>query len=192
MTLETIAHQPFAHKFLRKLLLRLAFFLTFFVTFQIKIAGRIGGMNFIDKVNDAVLLTKFIFCINQDQPHFFGDFGAFFEDFQGVFFHQSIIFGRNNALAEDFFFRNIFIVAFGSFGCRCNDGLRETLMFLHTIGDGYSADFTGAIFVGAPRTSCKVAADDHLDRKRFAKPSNRDHRVWCGDFPVGNDAGGGI
>ena len=64
---EVVVDEPLAHKLLRELLLGLALLKFLLVAVGIEIAAAVGGVDLIDKVDLAVVLSKLILGVDQYQ-----------------------------------------------------------------------------------------------------------------------------
>ena len=101
-SLETVVHQPFANKLLGELTLGFALFETLFIAFCIEIATGVGRVDFVHQIDGAVVLSKLVFGVNENQSALGSDFGATLEQGQGVFFEHSVFLWRYQSAREDF------------------------------------------------------------------------------------------
>ena len=72
--------------------LRFAFGEAVFIAVSVEIARRVGGVNFVNEVDGIASLAEFVLGIDQNQTAFSCDFGASFEELQGVFFQNGVVF----------------------------------------------------------------------------------------------------
>src|SRR5690606_8048104 len=90
--------------------------LPLFIAISVEVSRRVWGMNFIDKHNFTVVLTKLILGIYQDQPFFFSKFCPSVKQLISVFFQEGIVIKTHEIPFKDFSFCDILIVPFVSFG----------------------------------------------------------------------------
>ena len=183
--LETVVHQPFAHKFFRKLLLRFAFLETFGVTLGIEIATGVGSVDFVHEINLTVVLSELVLGVYEDQTALGGHLGAAFEESERVFLQNLVFFGRGQAAFEDLCLRDVGVM-FTDFGFRGGryDGSGELFVLAHTVGKRNAADFASTCLISAPSAAAKITAHDHLDGKTFAGDADSDHRIGRGLLPI--------
>lgn len=65
----------------------------------------------------------------------------------GVIFDNGVIFFAYEALGNDFFARNIEVVALICLGGGGDDGFGEALILFHPVGKTYAAQFATSVFV---------------------------------------------
>ena len=116
-----------------------------------------------------------------------GDFLSAGKDLAGVILHDFIILFAHQSLSDDFLFRDVHVVAFVGLGGRRDDGFGETLVFLHALGQFYTAELTASLLVFTPCRAGEYRADNHFHAETLALQTNSDHRVGGGQFPVGTD-----
>ena len=92
LSLETVVHQPFADKFLGQLFLFFPASKAFFVAVGVEVAGRVGGVDFVDEVNLPVLFPELVFGVNEDKSFAGCYFRSPLEEGVGVFLEQFVIF----------------------------------------------------------------------------------------------------
>ena len=68
LALEAVIDEPLADKLLGELALRLACLVEFLIGVGVEVAARVGGVDLVDEVDLAVLLTKLILRIDEDEP----------------------------------------------------------------------------------------------------------------------------
>ena len=91
-------------------------------------------MDFVHKVDCAVVLAEFVFSIYKDQSAFCCDFSSAFEESQRIFFENFVFFGSSQSLFQDFFFRDVFVMkSHFCFRRRGNDRFREFLVLAHSV-----------------------------------------------------------
>ena len=128
--------------------------------------------------------------LHEDEAALGGDLGAALEQAQGVVLEQGVLLRGAQATLEDFIARDVGVVL-ADFGLRRrrDDGLGETFVLAHTLGQLHAADFAHAALISPPGTAAKVAAYNHFDGKALAKHAGRHHGVGRGLLPVGADVG---
>ncbi len=139
------------------------------------------------------MLAEFILRVHEDESALCGDFRAAAEEGEGVFLEHFVLFGSGESACKDFFLGYVGIVFtdFG-FGGGGDDGLGETLVLLHALGEFHTAYFAHTALVGTPGASAEIAAHNHFHGETFTHHAHGDHGVGSGKLPVGTDVGGGI
>ena len=136
------------------------------------------------------MLTKLVLRVNQNQAALGSNFGAAFEEGEGVLFEQGILFGSGKAFSQDFFLRNVFVVfAILSLGGGGDNGRGELLIFLHTLGQLHTTNFAHTALVSTPCAATQVATYNHFNGKTLAHQAYSDHGVGGSHFPVGANIG---
>ena len=184
--------EPLPQKLFRELALGLALGKFFLVSFGVEIAAGVGGVNFVDEVHFAVALAKLVLGVDEDEALARGNFLSASKQSAGVIFDNGVIFFAYEALGNDFFARNVEVVALICLGGGGDDGFGEALVFFHPVGQTYAAQFATSVFVGAPCRAGENGTDNHFYTKTFALQTYGDHWVGCGKFPVGTDVGGEV
>ena len=69
-------------------------------------------MDFVHEVNLTIAFSEFVLGVHEDESHLLCDFLSALEDCSGVFFDFYVIFFRYDALCDDFFAGDVFIVSF--------------------------------------------------------------------------------
>ena len=192
LALETVLHKPFADKLLAQLTLALALGLTLLITLGIEITRRVGGMDFVDKVNLAVTFAKFILGVDKDETLAGSHLCAALEELESILFELVIVLFRNKACPNDLLARDVLVVSLVSLRGGGNDRCRELLVLDHTLGECDAAKHAIACLVLAPCRAGKIAAHNHLNAEALAFETDGHHRVGSGYLPVGNDVGSGI
>ena len=192
LALETVGHQPFADELLGKLLLVLAAGEALGVSVGIEVAGGVGGVDLVHQDDLPVALAELVFGVHEDEALFGRHLRTPLEQGAGVGFELLIILLGNDALGDDFFLGDVFVMAFGRLGGGGDDGLGELLVLHHALGQRNAAEGALAGLVFAPGMAGQIAADDHFHLEGLAAPADGDHRVGLGDLPVGDDVGGGV
>lgn len=81
------------------------------------------------------------------------------------------------------------LVSLGSWG---DDRLRETLVFLHAVGQFHTAELATTVLVLSPGRAGEDRADNHLHTEALTLQTHSDHGVGGGQLPVRTDVGSGI
>ena len=149
-------------------------------------------MDFVDEIDLTVALAELVFRVDEDQSALGGDVLSALEDLTGIVLHHGVVFSRDDALGDDLLTGDIHVVALVGLCRRGDDGLRETLVLLHAVGELHAAEFTAAVLVLTPGRACEDAADDHLHAKTFALHADGHHGVGSRKLPVRTDVGCGI
>ena len=160
--------------------MRLSLFKLLLISVGIEVAAAVRGMDFIDKINLTVALSKLILCVNEDKSLLLSDFLTACEELAGVVLHYCIVFCAYYALCDNLFFRDVHIVAFVRFCSRSDYWFGESLILAHPIGELNSANLTASVLVIAPCRAGKDATDNHFHTETFAFQTYRNHRVGCG------------
>ena len=77
-------------------------------------------------------------------------------------------------------------------GCRGDDGLGESLVLLHAVGQFHTTEFTATVLVLAPGRTCQDGTDNHLHTETLALQTDGHHRVGSSQLPVRTDIRRGI
>ena len=142
-------------------------------------------MDFVHQVNLTVVLTEFVFGVNQNQATFCSHLSTAFEESQCIFFECRIFFRSSQTFRQDFFFRDILVMhTHFSFRRRSDDRSRELFVFTHSFRQAYTTDFAYTALIGTPCTSAQVAAYNHFYGETFAHDAYSNHRVRSSQFPV--------
>ena len=112
-------------------------------------------MNLVDKVNLTIALTKLVLGINEDESALGGNLLSASEDLAGVVLHDSVVLGRNDALSDNLFLRDVHVVTLVGLGCWSDDRLRETLVLLHAVGQLNAAQLATAVLILTPSRTGK-------------------------------------
>ena len=162
------------------------------VALGIEVARRVGRVDFIHEVDDAVLLAELVLRVHENQPHFGGDFAASLIDGPRVSFELLVLLAAYQTRGDDLLLRDVLVVSFGGLRGRGDDRLGESLVLDHPFGHLHAADgpFAGLVF--SPGVAREVAADDHLDLVRLAFAADGNHRIRHGQLPVGEDIRRGV
>ena len=179
--------EPLAHKLLRELALGLAGFQILLIAVGVEVAAAVGGVYLVYQVYLAVAKTEFVFRVYQYQTAAGGYLLAAGKEGAGVALHRLIMLGTHNALGDNLFFRNVQVVTLVGFRRRGDDGLGETLVLFHALGQTHTAQLTAAFLVGAPGRTGQDRADNHLYPETFTLQTYRHHGVGAGKLPVGAD-----
>ena len=127
-------NEPLTYELFRELLLGLTLGEFLLVAVSIEITAGVGGVDFVDEIYLTVALAKLVFGIHEDQSALGGNLLATLEDLAGVFLHHGIVLCRYDTLSDDLLFRDVHVVPLVSLGRRRDDGLWETLVLLHAVG----------------------------------------------------------
>ena len=192
LTLETVGHEPFADELLRQLALALAPCKALLVSLGVEVARRVGRVDFVHEVDDAVLLAELILRVDENQPHFCSNLAAAAVDGARVALQLLVILAAYESRRDNLLLRDILVVALGGLRGRGDNRLGELLVLDHAVGHLHAADGPLAGLVLAPCVAREVAADDHLHLERLALAADGDHRVGHGQLPVREDVGGGV
>src|SRR5690606_23015671 len=125
-------------------------------------------MYFIDQINLVSQFTKLIFCIGQNKAPLGSQYSPTFEQYFGILFQLDIIIFLNNTPTEYISTGNILIMPNSCFGSRCDNRLRQRIIFAEAIGKLLTTQFPFTYPIFTPRMTGKVSADDHLHLKRLA------------------------
>ena len=190
LSAETVFHKPFSYKFFGKLSGRQALREILFIIFCVEIAGRIGCMDFINQANLVTQFPEFVFSIDKDEAFSGSNLLSAGKQSQGVFLELFVILPANQTCRDNLILGNVLVVCTNlGFGGGGYYWFFKCLVFTHAFRERYAAQCAGSTFIGAPRTSGKVSAYDHLHRKRFAFVPDSDHWMGRGNFPVWDNIG---
>ena len=149
-------------------------------------------MDLVDEVHLAVALTELVLGIHEDESALLGNHLTTGKNLAGVVLHDGVVLSRNDALGNDFFLRDVHVVTLVGLGGRSDDGLGETLVLLHAVGQLHTTQLTTAILVLTPGRASEDRADNHLHTETLTLQTHGDHGVGGSQFPVRTDVGSGI
>ena len=184
---ETVVDEPLAHKLLRELALGLAGLQILLITVGVEVAAAVGGVYLVYQVYLAVTKTKLVFRVYQYQTAAGGYLLTAGKKGTSVALHRLIVLSAHNALGDNLFFRDVQVVTLVGFRRRGDDGLGETLVLFHALGQTDTAQLAAAFLVGAPGRTGQDRADNHLHPETLALQTYRHHGVGAGKLPVGAD-----
>ena len=107
-------------------------------------------MDLVHKIDLAVLLSEFIFGVYEDEAHLCSDLCSSLEDCPCVCFKLLVVFTADDALCNDLFLGDIFVMSLGSLCSRGDDRLREFLVLHHSFRHLHSADGALSCLVLSP------------------------------------------
>ena len=184
--------EPLAHELLRELSLGLALEEFLLVAVGIEVAAGVGRVDFVDEINLTVALAKLILRVDEDESLAGGYFLTACEESARVVLHHGVVLSRDDALGNDFLARDVQVVTLVGFRGGRDDGLGESLVLAHAVGQPHAANLAHTFLIVAPCRASEDAADDHLYAEALALQAYGDHRVGRGQLPVGADVAGGI
>ena len=189
---EVVFDEPLAHKLLRELPLGFALEELLLIAVGIKIAAGVGCVDFVDEIHFSVALAKLILRVDEDESLLGGNLLTASKEAARVVFHHSVVLSRDDALSDNLFTRDIQVVSLIGLCGGSDDGFGEPLVLTHAVGQLHSANLANTFLIIAPGRASENAANNHFHAEALALHSNGDHRVGCGEFPVGADVAGGI
>ena len=189
---ETVVDEPLTHKLLAELPLRFALGKTLLIALGIEVSAGVGRVNLVHEQHLAIALAEFIFRVNQNQSLAGGNLSASGKQSTSVLLHHAVIFLAHQSLGNDFLTRDVLVVPFLGFSCGRDDGLGETLILAHAVGQRHTTQQAAALLVLTPSTASEVTTNDHLHGETLASQAHGHHGVGSGQLPVGHYIGCGI
>ena len=105
----------------------------------------------------------------------------------GVGFELYVVGFADDSARQNLFAADVFVVgANGLFGGGSDDGLRECVRLAKAFSKRNATEGATARGIGAPGVAAQVAANDHLNFKRFRGVADTHHRVGAGHAPIRN------
>ena len=144
-------------------------------------------MDLVHEVDLAVLLSKLVLGVHEDESHLCCNLGSPLEDSACVCLELLVVLLAHNALSDDLLLGDVLVMTFCSLGGRSYDRLRELLVLDHSFRHLDTADGALACLVLSPCMAREVSADHHFNLERLAFVSDCNHRVRNGDLPVRKD-----
>lgn len=155
------------------------------------VSGAIRSVNLVNQHDISLfVLSKFIFCIHQEQASLRRFSLAELEQREGgsgrlrpiCFAHESPV---------DYFSRAYGFVVILCFCCRCNDVLSEPFVLFHAVREVVPAVGASAIFVMRPQGGVCAAGHEATADEFYGKDRAFLHDtgvgVWCGKECIWND-----
>ena len=134
LTLEALLDEPLTYELLRELSLRLTLSLTLLVTIEVEVARGVRRVDLVDQDHLAILLTKLILRVHEDQSTLTSDACPLLKECLRVLLDHLVVLLRNQSRGDDLLTTNILVVALISLGRWGDDRVWETLILLQPLG----------------------------------------------------------
>ena len=142
-------------------------------------------MNFVHQINLAIVLTKFILCVHQNQATLRSNFSTTSKERKRILLKHLILLRRSQTTRQNLLLRDIRIVLTNlSLRSRRNNRRWELLVLLHTLRQLHATNFANPTLIGTPCTTTKIATNNHFHGEALAHHTHSNHRIGRSQLPV--------